>query len=80
MRTLELPTLLVAGPGEGLAMSQRMGPDAFFLLRHLKGWWSWGLDDSADPLHSRVLLERQFNKSFINDSSRSARTVHAVSY
>jgi thiamine biosynthesis lipoprotein len=35
--------LLVAGPGEGLAMAQRLGLDALFLLRHAEGLVELGL-------------------------------------
>ena len=35
--------LLVAGPGEGLAMAQRMGLDALFLLRRAEGLVEMGL-------------------------------------
>ena len=35
--------LLVAGPGEGLAMAQRIGLDALFLLRRAKGLVEMGL-------------------------------------
>ena len=35
--------LLVAGPGEGLAMAQRMGMDVLFLLRHATGLIEVGL-------------------------------------
>jgi len=35
--------LLVAGPGEGLAMAQRMGLDALFLLRRTEGLVEMGL-------------------------------------
>ena len=35
--------LLVAGPGEGLAMAQRMGLDVLFLLRRAEGLVEMGL-------------------------------------
>ena len=33
----------MAGPGEGLAMAQRMGLEALFLLRHSEGLVEMGL-------------------------------------
>lgn len=35
--------LLVAGPGDGLALAQRMGLDALFLLRRTEGLAEMGL-------------------------------------
>jgi len=35
--------LLVAGPGEGLALAQRMGLEALFLLRKAEGLVEMGL-------------------------------------
>jgi thiamine biosynthesis lipoprotein len=41
--------LLVAGPGEGLAMAQRMGLDVLFLLRRAEGLVEFGLGRFGEP-------------------------------
>ena len=41
--------LLVAGPGEGLAMAQRMGLEALFLLRRAEGLVNMGLGRFGNP-------------------------------
>jgi thiamine biosynthesis lipoprotein len=47
--------LLVAGPGDGLALAQRMGLDALFLLRRAEGLVEMGLGrfGTSAPLPSR---------------------------
>lgn len=46
--------LLVAGPGEGLALAQRVGIEALFLLRRAGRWVELGLGRfGAGPVLSR---------------------------
>jgi thiamine biosynthesis lipoprotein len=41
--------LLVAGPGEGLALAQRMGLEVLFLLRRAEGLVEMGLGRFGSP-------------------------------